>query len=138
MRRAATRGPTAQAVDRPTSRGGAARGSATVLSLAIMGLTVVVMYGGLALASAVTAAHRARAAADLGALAAATSYQRGLGPLSACGVASRVVARNGARQQHCSVAGDGSVTITARCATALAFPGVARDGVAGARAGPAP
>ena len=64
------------------------RGSATVLALAALCVLVVVLVAGLALGSAVVATHRARAAADLAALAAAQALQRGVDPsrASASGV----------------------------------------------------
>ncbi|GAB98243.1 hypothetical protein KILIM_116_00070, partial [Kineosphaera limosa NBRC 100340] len=47
-------------------------GMSTVLSLGIILVTIALMFAGLLIAGAVLATHRARGAADLAALAAAT------------------------------------------------------------------
>jgi secretion/DNA translocation related TadE-like protein len=112
-------------------------GSATVVVLAGTGIAVMLLVAGLALASAVGATHRARAAADLGALAAAQAIQRGVAPVAACALASSVMARNGARPQGCDVAGDGSVTSSATATAAFTLPGTTLGTTtATARAGP--
>lgn len=114
-------------------------GSATVVVLAGVGVAVMLTVGGLALGSAVTATHRARAAADLGALAAAQAVQRGATPTAACSLAGSVMARNGARPGGCVVAPDGSVMARATIEAAYGLPGTsAGTTTATARAGPSP
>ncbi|WP_353952622.1 Rv3654c family TadE-like protein [Knoellia sp. S7-12] len=53
------------------------RGSGTVLVVAAIGVLLVLVTGGLHLGAAATAAHRARSAADLAALAGASAIQQG-------------------------------------------------------------
>jgi secretion/DNA translocation related TadE-like protein len=60
---------------------------------------------GLMLASAVLASHRARAAADLGALAAAGVLMRGEPPGAVCQLAARVATANQGKVQKCAVVG---------------------------------
>jgi secretion/DNA translocation related TadE-like protein len=99
----------------------------------------MLLVAALALASAAGAAHRARAAADLGALAAAASVQASGDAGRACARGAEVVARNAARQVSCMVAADGSVTLVAERQVGLVLPGTtpARAQIT-ARAGPAP
>ena len=111
----------------------------TVFMVAAIGVAVVLLMGGLALASAVIATHRARAAADLGALAAAVAVQRGATPPAACAAGASVTARNGARSTGCVVATDGSVTVGATTRASLGLLGAgSRTTTATARAGPGP
>lgn len=114
-------------------------GSATVATLGGVGVLVMLLLAALALASASGAAHRARAAADLGALAAASSVQTTGDAGLACARGADVVARNSARQVSCAVAADGSVTVVAQSRVGLALSG-ATPAMAQitARAGPAP
>ncbi|MFN8078922.1 MAG: Rv3654c family TadE-like protein [Kineosporiaceae bacterium] len=102
------------------------RGSGTVLALAIasVGVALALLVGGLGLAE--IARHRATAAADLAALAAA-----GAEPPS-CAVAADLARRNGARLGECLVAPDGSVTVTV--GVSIGLPG-AHQAVGRARAG---
>ena len=111
----------------------------TVVVVAAIGVSVTLLVSSLALSSAVSATHRARAAADLGALAAAQAIQRGVDPATACALGASLTARNGARPSGCVVAGDGSVTSAAT--TTARFGGYGRGAgttTARARAGPAP
>ncbi|NYG06597.1 secretion/DNA translocation related TadE-like protein [Phycicoccus badiiscoriae] len=114
-------------------------GTVTVVVVAVMGLALTLLLGGLALASAVIATHRARAAADLAALAAAQALQAGAAPREACAVGASIMGRNGARAQRCLVAADGSVTVSATTTAGFALPGMP-PGIttATARAGPSP
>jgi secretion/DNA translocation related TadE-like protein len=114
-------------------------GSATVATLGGIGVLVMVLGAALALASAAGAAHRARAAADLGALAAASSVQATGDAGLACALGANIVARNDARQVSCAIAADGSVTVVAQRQVGLVLPGTtpARARIT-ARAGPAP
>jgi secretion/DNA translocation related TadE-like protein len=60
-----------------SSRLGADRGSATLVAVAVMAVLLAVTVGGFYLGSAVIARHRAQAAADLAALAAAARLPAG-------------------------------------------------------------
>ena len=114
-------------------------GGVTVVVVAAVGVAFVLIVGGLALSSAVVATHRARSAADLGALAASQALQAGADPRAACTAGASITARNGARPQGCFVAGDGSVTVRARVTAGFSLPGlVAGTTTATARAGPSP
>lgn len=100
--------------------------------------TAAALVGGAGYASA-----RARAAADLGALAGATArMQLLLGGSGAdpCAVAARVAVRNGAVLTACAV--DDGVNVAVSVAVPLlgpaSWPGVGTEAVASARAGPAP
>jgi secretion/DNA translocation related TadE-like protein len=115
------------------------RGAATILVLAALGVVLVLLVAGLALGSAVVATHRARAAADLGALAAAQALQQGVSAAAACAVGSSVTARNGARPAGCAVRADGSVICSATTSPSLILPGTSPGTTtATARAGPSP
>jgi secretion/DNA translocation related TadE-like protein len=83
------------------------RGSATVLTVAALGVLVVLLGAGLALVGVVRDVHRARAAADLAALAAAAPLLRGLG--IDCAAAREVAAANGGVLRGCRTLADGSV-----------------------------
>lgn len=80
------------------------RGSATVWAVVFMGLLCAVSAGLLAMGQAVAARHRAGAAADLAALAAADHALDG--PAAACVLAARVAAAQGARLARCAVTGE--------------------------------
>ena len=83
------------------------RGGATVLSLAALGVLALVLGAALEVVGVVGDVHRARAAADLAALAAAQPVLGGGAPDCA---AARVVAQaNGAVLRGCDVLPDGSV-----------------------------
>lgn len=94
----------------------------------------VVVLGGVWLAAATVARHRADSAADLGALAAASHVRAG--SRVACARAGWVAGRMRAELGRCSVEGwDVSVEVTVRPAGSLGRFGVAS---ARARAGPVP
>jgi secretion/DNA translocation related TadE-like protein len=115
------------------------RGAATVLVLAAVSVVLMVLVAGLALGSAVVATHQARAAADLGALAAADALQRGVGSAAAAASGAALASRNGARSAGCVVGADGSVTCRATTSPAFVLPGTPRrTTTATARAGPSP
>ncbi|MEO5983139.1 MAG: Rv3654c family TadE-like protein [Pedococcus sp.] len=116
----------------------AERGSGTVLALAATGVLLMLLVAGLALASAVAAAHRARAGADLAALAAASAVQAGATDVQACQRAARVFAANAVEPSGCTVASDGSVRVEATATVGLVLPGTPPRARATARAGPAP
>jgi len=81
------------------------RGSATVVMLGVIATVLTLTVSGLWLASAALASHRARAAADLGALAAASALIEGESASAACGSATQVVVANRARLRQCLVSG---------------------------------
>jgi secretion/DNA translocation related TadE-like protein len=64
------------------------RGSATLVAVAAIGALLALTIGGFHIASAVIARHRAQAAADLAALAAATRIPAGID--TACGQATAI------------------------------------------------
>ena len=106
------------------------RGSGTVLVVAAIGVLALLLGAALALVSAVSASHQARAAADLAALAAADARLHGRG--DPCGVASSVAGRNGSTLVVCEV---GGAAVTVTVATATGWPGLG-PARARARAGP--
>lgn len=115
------------------------QGSGTVLALAATGILLMVLLGGLALASAVVAGHRARAGADLAALAAAGAVRAGATDGQACARAVTVSTANSAETAGCIVQADGSVEVAVTSPVGLALPGIGRPRArATARAGPAP
>lgn len=109
------------------------RGSATVLVVAGIGVMVLLLAGALVLTSAVVASHRARAAADLAALAGAQVLVDG-DAREPCDVASGVATRNSSALVECQVAGD---DLTVTVATRAGWPGLG-SARARARAGPEP
>ncbi|WP_308108587.1 Rv3654c family TadE-like protein [Streptomyces antimicrobicus] len=114
-------------------RGGTAvsrdRGSATVWAALVTTVLGAVFGGVLLLGQAVVARHRAAAAADLSALAAARSWARG--PRAACAVALRVARAQDATLTACTVGGE-NAEVTARAATGPFTPPIR------SRAGPPP
>ncbi|WP_074466452.1 Rv3654c family TadE-like protein [Arthrobacter sp. SW1] len=113
--------------------GHAERGSGTVLA-AGLGLVVIALVSlALLLAQAGTYAHRAAAAADLAALAAADAA-RGLAPGDPCTVAADTAARNEAQLTSCLLEGGGIVEVGTRLRQESPF-GVATGR---SRAGPPP
>lgn len=75
------------------------RGSATVLVLASVAVLCVVAAAGVVLGQAAVTRHRAEAAADLGALAAADRVLEG--PVAGCARAAAVVRAGGAALTRC-------------------------------------
>lgn len=80
-------------------------GSGSVLAIGAVGVALCVTLGALDVARAVQTSHRARAAADLAALAAAQSVSSGSTPAQACTRAAAVSAGNSARVRSCAVLG---------------------------------
>ena len=103
-----------------------------MVMLAVIASVLVLTISGLMLASAVLASHRARAAADLGALAAAGVLIRGGPAIAACASAAQVAAKNHGLVQECIASG---TEVQLRVAVVAGVTGV---GVATARsrAGP--
>ncbi len=94
---------------RPALRGAALddRGYGSAMALGIITVTLSLLTGGLLLAGVVLSTHKARAAADLAALAAATRVLRGADAGTACAVAREVAQRNDARLGLCRALGAG-------------------------------
>jgi secretion/DNA translocation related TadE-like protein len=82
------------------------RGSATVLAVGVVAVLLMLTASGLLLLSAVVASHRARAAADLAALAGAAALVRGPPGTTACGSAWQVARANGGHLAQCHVLGE--------------------------------
>ena len=87
------------------------RGSATVLTVAAIGVVVTMATAALLVAGVVRDVHRARGAADLAALAAAGPLTAGAPP--DCAAAARVARANGATLTACTLQGDGAVVVSA-------------------------
>ncbi|BBZ47016.1 hypothetical protein MPRM_42970 [Mycobacterium parmense] len=104
------------------------RGAATVLAAGMVIVLLWVTGAGAYLGSVVVARHRAQAAADLAALAAATRLPAG--EAAACARATTVAREMGVDGDRCEVDGL-DVVVTVR--VGVPFAGVAR---AAARAGP--
>jgi secretion/DNA translocation related TadE-like protein len=81
------------------------KGSATVAMLGVIAAVLLLTVSGLLLASAVAASHRARAAADLAALAAAGVLLRGEQGAAACKCAAQVALVNHGRMTTCIASG---------------------------------
>ncbi|MGN8244850.1 Rv3654c family TadE-like protein [Cellulomonas soli] len=113
---------------RPT--GGDDRGSGTVVVLALIAVVLVLGAGLGLLAGAHGAAGRAQAAADLAALAGASTLPRS-GLEVACGIAEETAARNGARATGCVEDEPDVLRVTVSLGT------VTGAAVRAARAGPA-
>lgn len=86
------------------------RGSATVVSLGAMAMLVLVLWGALTVVSTVRDVHRARAAADLAALAGAAPLLTGAPP--DCAAAASVAAGNGARLTRCAGLPDATLEVS--------------------------
>ncbi|NMM24754.1 MAG: pilus assembly protein TadE [Phycicoccus sp.] len=80
------------------------RGSVTVVMLGVIGAVLLLTISGLVLASAVLASHRARAAADLAALAVSGMLMRGEPAGAACAAGAEVASVNHAKLQQCITA----------------------------------
>lgn len=97
------------------------RGSATVWGVVVVTVLMAVFGGVLLLGQAVVSRHRAAAAADLAALAAAASWAHG--PEAACAAALRVAVAQGAQVTACVVTGE-VADVTARAPTGPFAPGL--------------
>jgi secretion/DNA translocation related TadE-like protein len=109
------------------------RGSATVMVLAAVAVVLAMTGGALSVVSAVVAAHRAQAAADLAALATAAVFVRGEPSGVACGRGADIAARNGGRLAACRTGPDLSVELVVHVEAGMARVGTA---TARSRAGP--
>jgi secretion/DNA translocation related TadE-like protein len=121
---------------RPAGRAAPARrrdeGGASVWLLAVGLVLLAAGLVGASLGAAYVAAHQARTAADLGALAGAA--QAVYGQVVACERARAVVAANDARLVECEVTGLDLVVVVE--VTPVLDAGLARPATATARAGP--
>ena len=110
-----------------------------MLAVGVTACVLVLFAGAIAVAGAVEASHRARAATDLAALAAAAAWPWDGTPADACRRAAEVASANSAELVRCTPAVDGSVTTTVyvlvRWPRSGPGHGTAR---ATARAGPGP
>jgi secretion/DNA translocation related TadE-like protein len=108
------------------------RGSATVVGAGLVVIVLALFAVGVQLGAAVVTRHRAEAAADLAALAAAARAVSG--SEAACAVAARVAGRMAVRLESCELDGwDAVVRVTARPPPLIEQFGAAS---ATARAGP--
>ena len=110
------------------------RGSATVWVLALAGVLGLAALAGLLVAGAVVARHRAGAAADLAALAAAGSAVAG--EADPCAAATRIAEANGAHLRRCAVDAGAVAEVVTVVDVRLGPLGV-RQATGRARAGPA-
>lgn len=94
-----------------TRRARGERGAATVLVVGAVASLVVVLAGALAVAGVVRDVHRARAAADLSALAAAVPLTSG--GSADCATAAQVATANDAVLASCAVDARGAVVVSA-------------------------
>lgn len=101
--------------------------------LGVIGALVAALLGAVDVTRSIAAAHVARSAADLAALAGAGVAVRGGAPAAACSAASRLATANHAVLATCSIAADGSVRVTV---TVNSRGRWARTAHAAARAGP--
>lgn len=97
------------------SHGRRDRGSASVVAVGACAAICLAAAGVAVVVDAARAGHRAAAAADLAALAAAPYAARA--EPGACSHAARVAGRNGAQLADCVVAADGSVTVVCTAPT---------------------
>jgi secretion/DNA translocation related TadE-like protein len=138
--------PTRRTTDRRwrASENGAARrrrhdrGAGTVLAIGLLSAAAILALGLSTVGQVIVARHRASAAADLAALAAARTANASSAATAAaepCPVAREVAAANGARLTSCVLDASGVVSVSAQTDTNAAL-GVFRA-TAKARAGPA-
>ena len=106
------------------------QGAGTVLAVAMIGIVVTVTIGTSGAVGVVAGHRRAQSAADLSALAGATTLQNGG---DACQSASAIAGRNGAELQRCQVDGTEVAVVVART---VRLPGLPMELKARARAGP--
>lgn len=120
-------------------RGSGDRGSGTVLALTVVMLAGLLLVMVSAVGQAVLARHRAQAAADLAALAAASAQPTGgtaPGSADACSEAARVASANGARLAGCRAGADVVVRVRVGPSGSGPLPALA-PAEGSARAGPA-
>jgi secretion/DNA translocation related TadE-like protein len=111
------------------------RGSATVWVLALSGVVAVVGVAAVLVGVAVGVRHRAAAAADFAALAAASQAVQGLA--GGCSRAAEIAAANGAELTNCTIGPEGVAQVAVSVPVELGRLG-RHAATARARAGPAP
>ena len=116
-------------------RSRAEAGTGTVLTVVLVGALLILLPLALAVVTAVQANQRARAAADLGAIAAAGSFIHGVDATRSCARGADLVTRNRASPAGCLILPDGRTTVTAHVAVDLPILGH-RIASASSRAGP--
>lgn len=115
--------------DRPES------GSGTVLTVILVGAMVILLPAVLALYSAYASTQRARAAADLGAIAAVSAFFDGQDAATACQRAAAIMADNRASPAGCFITPEGQALVSTRVSVRLPIVGE-RTARGTARAGP--
>lgn len=106
-----------------------------MLILTLVGALIVLLPMALGVVTAVQAAQRARAAADLGAIAAAASYVHGNDAATACRRGAQLVAANRATPTGCFITPEGRTRISAEVGVRIPLFGW-RTTSGSARAGP--
>lgn len=115
------------------------RGSSTVMALGLIAVLLTTTVAALAVLSAVRAAHQARSAADLAALAGAVVHQEVSDASASCAEARRIALRHDVELVTCEVDAGGVVTVTTSAPITHRLAGVGPDRAEGrARAGPDP
>ena len=110
------------------------QGSGTVLAVGLIGVLLALALALTGLVQAQSGASRARAGADLAAIAGATALTSVHAPGDPCAAASRVAGANGAALTACRLEGEDVVVGVSVTVTVL---GLVRTATASARAGPA-
>jgi len=111
-------------------------GSASVLMVGVVGVVIALSSAALIIAGYAVSYHRARAAADLGALSAAAVFQQGR---DTCAQATLTAKQHGAQVERCDVVGDAIdfvVTVRVSLATRTRIPQLPKTVTAEAHAGP--
>ena len=111
-------------------------GSASVLIVGMVGVVIALSSAVLIIAGYAVSYHRARAAADLGALSEAAAFQQGR---DACAQATLTAQQHGAQVERCDVVGDAVdfvVTVRVSLATRTRIPQLPKAVTAEAHAGP--
>ncbi|HRW00660.1 MAG: hypothetical protein KDB39_18010 [Austwickia sp.] len=110
-------------------------GSGTILTIVLVAAMIILLPATLGLVTAVQAKQRARAAADLGAIAAVSNFMAGLDAATSCRRAAGFVTANAAQPTGCYITPEGTATVTARVTARLPVVGM-RTTTTSARAGP--
>ncbi len=95
-----------------------------MLMMIVIGAVIILLPLVLGVVTAVQANARARAAADLGAIAASDYYLAGNTPEAACGVGARIVRANRASPAGCSIESSGRTQISTRVTAKLPILGM--------------
>lgn len=99
------------------------QGSGTVLTVILVAAVVILLPAVLSLMTAYQAKQRARAAADLGAIAAVSSFLAGQDAGQACARAGAIVLANGSQLAGCVITPAGRATISTRVPVNLPIVG---------------